>query len=79
MRESVENIGARACDRKEALHRAYQIATAEYARRVEVLARRMGTFTSDEYDVLRQFVEDARAQSELARTALDRHIVEHGC
>jgi hypothetical protein len=39
----------------------------------------MGALTNDEYDLLRQFVEDARNRSELARDVLDRHIVEHGC
>ena len=77
--QSVENTTAFACDRKEGLHRAYQVATAEYARTVEVLTNRMGALTSEEYDLLRQFVEDARNRSELARDVLDRHIVEHGC
>jgi hypothetical protein len=39
----------------------------------------MGALTSDEYDLLRPFVEEARNRSEHARDALDRHIVEHGC
>jgi hypothetical protein len=75
----VENTTVWACDRKVGLHRAYQVATAEYARTVEVLTNRMGALTNDEYDLLRQFVEDARNRSELARDVLDRHIVEHGC
>ena len=77
--QSVENTTVWACDRKRGLHRAYLMATAEYARTVEVLTNRMGALTSDEYDLLRQFVEDARNRSELARDVLDRHIVEHGC
>jgi hypothetical protein len=39
----------------------------------------MGGLPSDEYDLLRQFVEEARKRSELARNVLERHIVEHGC
>ena len=77
--QSAENTTVWACDRKVGLYRAYEVATAKYARTVEVLTNRVGRLTSDEYDVLRQFVEDARNQSELARGVLDRHIVEHGC
>jgi hypothetical protein len=52
--QSVENTTVWACDRKRGLHRAYLMATAEYARTVEVLTNRMGALTSDEYDLLRQ-------------------------
>jgi hypothetical protein len=39
----------------------------------------MGLLRKDEYEMLRQFVDDARKKSEDARAALDNHIAEHGC
>jgi hypothetical protein len=68
-----------ACVSKQELHNRYQMATASYSRAVEVLNERIDGLSRHEYDFLRQFVDDARARSEEARDALDRHVAEHGC
>jgi hypothetical protein len=65
------------CDKKERLHRAYWMATADYERAFNYTA--WTHVSGKEYDRLRQYIEEARLRSEEARQALDRHIAEHGC
>ena len=67
------------CPEKERLLSAYSFATGEYTSALQDLNADMGVVARAHYNRLRQRVEAARAVSERARTALERHIRNHGC
>jgi hypothetical protein len=68
-----------ACEEKSRLLRAYSFASADYGRALEVLNRRTGVLREEEYKTIRTFAEKTRQLVEQARTALEKHISEHGC
>jgi hypothetical protein len=67
------------CEEKERLHRAYSFAASDYSRALQVLRRRLGTISKEEYQRLRAFAEKTRELTEQTRLALERHSVSHGC
>jgi RNase P subunit RPR2 len=67
------------CPDKEWLHHRYRIAVADYQRAFAVVNARLGTLKQADYEKLRAYIDQARTISENARTALDRHMAEHGC
>lgn len=70
---------APACEEKERLLRIYSFAISDYSRAVQVLQRRLGTISKEEYQKLRTFTEKTRELAEQTRLALERHCAEHGC
>ena len=74
-----EAAAAPACEDKERLLRAYTFAASDYSRAVQVLQRRLGTISREEYQKLRTFAETTRELAEQTRLALERHCAEHGC
>jgi len=69
---------APACQEKRHLDRVYEVAVGDYGRALDLLESGI-VMDGPEYDRLRQYIEEARLLSELARQALDRHIEGHGC
>jgi hypothetical protein len=67
------------CSGKEYLHHRFRIAVADYQRAFALVNARIGTLKQSDYEKLRAYIDQARTTSENARTALDRHIAEHGC
>lgn len=67
------------CSEKARLLHEYEVAAADYSQAVLVLSERSGVMSKDEYTTIREFTEHARARSEAARGALDRHVTDHGC
>ena len=67
------------CSEKAQLLHDYQIAAADYARIVMVLSERSGVMSKADYIEIRDYSATARAKTEAARTALDRHVAAHGC
>jgi hypothetical protein len=67
------------CLHKRQFLDAYRAATAVFSSRLTLLNDRMGTSSRDEYERLRQQVDEARVGSEQARLALERHVADHGC
>jgi hypothetical protein len=67
------------CPEKERLLSAYSAAAAEYSSALQDLNADMGVVPRAHYNRLRQRVEAARAVSERARTALEKHVQNHGC
>jgi hypothetical protein len=70
---------APACEDRDRLTHIYQQASAKYNRALAALNWKIGSITKQEYERLRSFTEEAHSKLEQARTALDRHIAEHGC
>jgi hypothetical protein len=68
-----------ACEERDRLLRAYSFASSDYGRAQEVLNRRTGVLPGEEYKAIRAFAEKTKQLVEEARTALERHIAEHGC
>ena len=64
---------------KYRLWRAYSFAIADFSRAVQVLNRCTGTMDREEYERLRNFVNQAEWTSEQAQRELERHAAEHGC
>lgn len=67
------------CEEKRRLLVAYEAATQAYFRAMNDLRAKMGTSPKAEYERLFKATEGARAQSEMARTALLDHIGGHKC
>ena len=67
------------CEEKARLLRVYSFATSDYSRAVQVLQRRLGTISKEEYQKLRAFTETTRELTEQTRLALEQHCAEHGC
>jgi hypothetical protein len=67
------------CAEKTRLLAVYTTATSDYSRALDTLRQRMGVLGKGEYDRWRWSVERARTASEQARSALERHVKEHGC
>lgn len=57
----------------------YNSAASEFSRIVGIAQAKMGVMAKEEYERIQQFTEKARARSEHARLALERHVVKHGC
>jgi hypothetical protein len=74
-----ETATAPACEEKSRLLRVYSFATSDYNRAVQVLQRRLGTISKEEYQKLRAFTERSRELAEQTRLALERHSDEHDC
>jgi hypothetical protein len=67
------------CDQKHILESIYKVTTQHYSQAVELLAHNGDGPTGEDYKLLLNLVEEARASSEQARVALLTHIEEHGC
>lgn len=74
-----ETATAPACEEKERLLRIYSFASSDYSRAVQVLQRRLGTISKEEYQKLREFTEKTRELTEQSRLALEQHCAAHGC
>jgi multidrug resistance efflux pump len=68
-----------ACEEKDRLTRAYSSAASDYSRAVELLQKRSGVMSKQDYENIYNFVERARKQVEHARAALEKHTAEHSC
>jgi RNase P subunit RPR2 len=67
------------CDRHGELLAAYQKAVALFSTTLDALQASRATASKDEYDRMRNYVEQTRLISEDARMDLERHVAEHGC
>jgi hypothetical protein len=67
------------CEEKARLLRQYDYATLAFSNAVQELRRKIGTSPKEEYTRLTQISNEARAQSEQTRLALEQHIAAHGC
>ncbi len=67
------------CPTKERLLEEYDRATEKYLKALHELRANMATSAKAVYDRLLRASEDARALSEQARIALERHVAQHGC
>jgi hypothetical protein len=65
-------------DRTELL-KNYSNATIMYSDLVKQFTAKTGTLSQEHCLHLKALTEEARVVSELARTALERHVVEHSC
>ena len=75
----VSQVAVPVCEEKERLLRAYSFAASDYSRAVQVLQRRLGTLSKEEYQKLRAFAERTRELTEQTRLALERHSAGHSC
>jgi hypothetical protein len=64
------------CERRQSLFTEFQEAMATYSKAVGELTAHV---TSEEYVKLQKNAEIARELTVVTRSALDRHIQEHGC
>jgi hypothetical protein len=67
------------CSIKNTLQIARQEAADAYARAVADLARRIGTASHREYELLSRVAEMTRIRCQDACTDLENHIAQHGC
>jgi len=67
------------CEVENTLSHAFERATRAFADAVTDLNQKRSQTDTAEYNRLRIAADMARINSENARLALDRHIVEHGC
>lgn len=67
------------CDEKMRLLQVYQAAAERYQLRLQELRERTATSPKEEFDRLRRAAEAARAESDRASSALQRHVENHGC
>lgn len=69
----------KACEEKDRLSRAYSFANSDYVRAAELLNKRKGVMSRQDYEEIRRYAEKMRTMVDQARTALERHTAEHGC
>jgi hypothetical protein len=67
------------CERHSELLAAYQKAVALFSTTLDALQAARAIVVKDEYDRMRNYVEQTRLKAEDARIDLERHVVEHGC
>jgi RNase P subunit RPR2 len=67
------------CERHTELLTAYQKAVALFSTTLDALQAARANVAKDEYDRMRNYVEQTRMISENARIDLERHVAEHGC
>jgi hypothetical protein len=67
------------CSIKNTLLIARQEAADAYARAVADLARRIGSASDREYELLSRVAEMTRKRFQEAHTDLQNHIAQHGC
>jgi len=67
------------CEEHVRLLKAYQQSVALFSGTLDALAASRGTVLRHEYERMAGYVEQARLQSEQARSELNRHVKEHGC
>jgi type II secretory pathway component PulC len=82
LRSGVKRMGATAvpaCKTRIHLRRACSVAVSDYTRAVRVLRERSGQMSAQNSELLRSYVAKTRKLAEQARTALNKHLVEHGC
>jgi hypothetical protein len=67
------------CERHTELLTAYQKAVALFSTTLDALQAARANVAKDEYERMRNYVEQTRIISENARIDLERHVAEHGC
>ena len=67
------------CREKIALFGKYQQATRRHAEALELLQKKTGTTSRDEYSLLYDEAETLRQDARAAQRDLERHIAEHNC
>jgi hypothetical protein len=67
------------CSEKARLARDYDAATTKFSEAVSQLQQKLGTSSRAEYENLQRVSDEARAKSEQARLALERHMAVHDC
>ena len=68
-----------ACEERKRLQSAYNVALIDHSRSVQVLIRRAGVLSKEQYGSIRKFCETARGKANTARRELEQHTAEHGC
>ena len=67
------------CTEKTRLRTTFQSAADQHDRVLEETVRARGSVAKQEYERLRAIENQARADRNAARLALERHKEEHGC
>ena len=67
------------CERHDDLLADYQRTVRTFTMALDALQAAIAIAPGDEYDHIREYVEEARMISEQARINLERHDREHGC
>jgi hypothetical protein len=67
------------CKERTLLLNVYRTKVAAYSAAVDDLSVTRDKIPKEDYDLLAAVMEQARAASEVARLALDRHTQAHGC
>jgi hypothetical protein len=67
------------CNERTLLLNVYRAKVAAYSASVNDLTLTRDKLPKEDYDRLAAIMEQARTTSEVARLAIDRHTLEHGC
>ena len=67
------------CAEKIGLFNSYEDETHDFSRSLTIIRARIREASKQEYEELIGRSERARLRSDRARTALEKHVAEHGC